>query len=216
MTASPATVRRPTELRVALVAVMMWLLLVLGGCGDSMGGGSGVTPSAGSASSVAADIGFNDADVHFVQAMAPHHDQAVEMSTLVLSKSKLNPDVRKLAEQIKAAQQSEIDTMNVWLDGWAGVRDPHEGEPVETGPGHHGGAGGLMTEEQMRQLDRATGGTAQRLFLEGMIRHHQGAVVMAGIEIKDGIHIDAVPFARHIVENQNAQIAVMQDLLARL
>ena len=62
---------------------------------------------------------YNDADVHFAQQMGPHHDQAVEMSKMVLAKQPpASTDVREIAEQIRATQESEIEIINGWLTAW--------------------------------------------------------------------------------------------------
>ena len=77
--------------------------------------GMGHNSASPAASSSATPVGeFNEADVMFVQMMIPHHEQAVDMSDMVLSKSGINPEVQALAKQIKAAQQPEIDMMNAW------------------------------------------------------------------------------------------------------
>jgi uncharacterized protein (DUF305 family) len=154
---------------------------------------------------------FNEADVMFAQGMIPHHQQAIDMSDMILAKEGIHPEVTALAEQIKAAQQPEIDTMNRWLSAWG--RDMDAG--VEDGGGHHGGEGGIMTEEQMRQLDHARGRDGQRLFLEGMIQHHQGAIQMAETEIEDGNNEEATNLAKQIAETQQQEIETMQELLAK-
>lgn len=167
--------------------------------------------SAGSATAAPAGD-FNEADVTFVQGMIPHHQQAIDMSDLILAKEGVHPEVTALAEQIKAAQQPEIDTMNRWLSAWGRDMDAGGGD----GGGHHGGEGGIMTEEQMRQLDHARGRDGQRLFLEGMIQHHQGAIQMAETEIEDGNNEEATNLAKQIAETQQQEIETMQKLLAKL
>ena len=82
---------------------------------------------------------FNDADVMFAQMMIPHHQQAVEMSDLILDKSGIDPEVKALAEQIKGAQQPEIDTMNGWLKAWDATMPDHGGMD------HGSDNGGMMT-----------------------------------------------------------------------
>ena len=144
--------------------------------------------------------------------MIPHQQQAIDMSDLILAKENVHPEVTTLAEQIKAAQQPEIDTMNRWLRAWGRDMDAGGGD----GGGHHGGEGGIMTEEQMRQLDHARGRDGQRLFLEGMIQHHQGAIQMAETEIEDGNNEEATNLAKQIAETQQQEIETMQELLATL
>ncbi len=85
---------------------------------------AGHTRSPGATPSSSAKAEFNAADLMFAAMMIPHHEQAVMMSDMVLAKKNLDPAVRELAEQIKAAQQPEIDTMNGWLKVW-GTRPDH-------------------------------------------------------------------------------------------
>jgi uncharacterized protein (DUF305 family) len=167
-------------------------------------------PAGHGAASPAGD--FNQADVSFVQGMIPHHQQAIDMSDMILAKDGLHPEVTALAEQIKAAQQPEIDTMNRWLSAWGRDMDAGGGDSG----GHHGGEGGIMTEEQMRQLDIANPSDGQRLFLEGMIWHHQGAIQMANTELAEGKNIEAINLAKQIAETQQQEIETMQELQATL
>jgi uncharacterized protein (DUF305 family) len=201
---------RPNIFRTALLPAAVVAAIAFAGCSteDSMSGmrhGS----SSRTASSSATPVGeFNEADVMFAQTMVPHHEQAVDMSDMVLSKSNINPDVEALAKQIKAAQQPEIDMMNVWLETWGRIQMP-EGS-------HHSSSDGMMTEEQMQQLDEANSADGQRLFLEGMIRHHQGAIKMAQAEIASGKNSDPIALARNISESQQAEVGTMTELLNRI
>ena len=198
------------------MAASVATVAMFGGCSDSsMSGPSGSATT--STRSSMADVAFNDADVHFTESMIPHHDQAVEMSKMVLAKRGVTSEVRTLAQQIQAAQEPQIGHMNQWLETWGHPSGAaHDEGAEESGPGHHGGEGGLMTEAQMKALDDATGQAGQKLYLEGMIRHHQGAVAMAEAEMKDGKYPDAIRLAAGLVKDQNAQIATMQNLLATL
>lgn len=164
-------------------------------------GGSDSSPS-----DSAAD--FNAADEMFATMMIPHHEQAVEMSDMILAKSDVDPRVLELAQQIKDAQQPEIDTMEGWLEDW-GV------DGMDMGGMDHGGDG-MMSEEDMAALEAATGPEAARLFLEQMILHHQGAIEMAEAELQDGKNADALALAQAVVDTQSAEITTMQDLLTQL
>jgi uncharacterized protein (DUF305 family) len=84
---------------------------------------------------------------------------------------------------------------------------------MDDGGMHHGSGGGMMTEDEMRQLDQAEGSAAQRLFLEGMIRHHQGAIAMAKTEIDDGKNPEAIDLAKRIATSQQQEIETMTALL---
>lgn len=158
------------------------------------------------------DSGENMADVMFVQMMIPHHEQAIEMSDLILQTEGVDPEVAALAEQIRAAQAPEIDLMEQWLDEW--------GLPSMGGMGgmDHGGVGGMdgmLTDEQMAELEAADGATGSRLFLELMIEHHVGAVEMAEDAIDDGRSPDVRALAQQIVTSQTAEIDTMRQILSR-
>lgn len=200
-----------TLLRTTLASAALLGVLSLAGCSnnDDMSGmpghASSASPTAASGTaSMSAE--FNDADVTFAQMMIPHHEQAVQMSDMILAKEGVNPDVIALAQQIKAAQQPEIDTMKSWLSAW--------GRPTMAG-GHQMGDG-PMTEEEMKTLDEADGPTGQKLFLEGMIKHHRGAIAMAQTEIANGKNPDAIALARSIVDTQQKEITTIEGLLAKL
>lgn len=201
--------------RTALATALIGPVLALAACSDNdadpmaghdMNSSASATPQA-SASSTAA---FNDADVMFAQMMIPHHEQAVAMSDMVLAKTDADADVLKLAQQIKAAQQPEIDTMNGWLEDW-GQTDDGGG-----GMDHGSNDDGMMTEEEMTELDQADGPAGSKLYLDGMIKHHQGAITMAQTEIDGGMNPDAVAMAKTIKTTQQEEITTMQDMLEQL
>jgi len=143
----------------------------------------------------------------FAQMMIPHHQQAVEMSDVILAKAGIDPEVKTLAEQIKAAQLPEIGEMTSWLTGW---RRPTDGGRS------HGGSGGMMSAEDMKTLKQADAASGQKLYLQSMIKHHQGAVTMAQDEIRYGKNPDALALAKNVVETQTAEITTMRALGGRL
>lgn len=152
------------------------------------------------------------AEIEFAQAMIPHHEQAVEMADLALApQAQASPDVRKLAEQIKQAQDPEIQQMTAWLTEWGAAL------PSATADAHagHDMAGmGMMSAEQMQQLEDATGEQFDMLWLQMMIDHHEGAVQMAE-QVKASDPSPAVEkLADQIIATQNEEIATMQALLA--
>lgn len=164
----------------------------------------------------------NDADVTFVQAMIPHHSQAIQMVQHVIDRGE-SAEVKDLARRIQAAQQPEIDTMSRWLRDWgvaeggAGALEQHGGMDGTMGGGGMGGMGGhgMMSEAEMQQMMAVSGAQLDRMFLEMMIRHHQGAVATAETEIRDGRFVPAKELAQRIITTQNAEIAEMQPLLGR-
>jgi uncharacterized protein (DUF305 family) len=167
-------------------------------------------PATPSATGSPATGPHNRSDVMFAQMMIPHHQQAIEMSDLLLAKTAIDPEVSGLARQIKAAQSPEITQMAGWLAGW--------GQPAMPSTGHQmgGGMGGMMSQEDLDALERATGTEAMTLYLSGMITHHEGAIGMAQQQLDGGENPDAKELARQIVTSQRAEISTMQQLLANL
>jgi uncharacterized protein (DUF305 family) len=146
--------------------------------------------------------GFSPADIMFAQMMIPHHQQAVDMSELAIENA-VDPEVRALAEQIRNAQAPEIELMESWLDE-AGVR---------MSMGEHGmGMGGMLSEDEMTALENATGAEFERLYLEGMIEHHEGAIQMAQM-ILDSENPEVKELGEAIVESQTAEIEQMKEML---
>ena len=157
----------------------------------------------------------NDADVMFAQMMIPHHQQAVEMSELMLAKPDADPRVLTLSAQIKDAQAPEITQMTGWLEGWGFKVMPMDNDMDHSGMSGNG-MDGMMSDEDMKELEGASGADASRMFLEGMVKHHEGAVEMAQTEISDGENPDAIKLAEAIVTSQQQEITVMKDLLTQL
>jgi uncharacterized protein (DUF305 family) len=117
-----------------------------------------------------------DADVRFIQGMIPHHQQALEMAALVPERT-AREDLRRMAERITVSQQDEIATMERWLRARGQslpAADAHHGH----GAGGHAGMPGMATPEEMAALAASRGAEFDRRFLELMIRHHEGALVM--------------------------------------
>ena len=165
----------------------------------------------GSESSAAASPAANNAaDVTFVTGMIPHHQQAVEMSGLVPQRS-TDPAVIKLASDISAAQGPEIETMKAFLVQWnAGAGTDHDA--------HQGGTDGMemqgmVDDATMTRLASLKGAEFDKLWLQSMIGHHEGAVTMANTEIADGASPDAKVLAQQIVTAQQAEIGQMKQML---
>ncbi|MFK4729066.1 DUF305 domain-containing protein [Agromyces mediolanus] len=197
------------SVRLATVAAAAAGLLVLSGCAAAGGGGmegmdhsgTGGDPSQ-SASELAA---ANEADVAFTAGMIMHHEQAIEMSDLVLAKEGLDPEVAALAERIKAAQQPEIDRMQGWLEDWGQSGGGMAGMDHST----------MMSADDLAALEAASGAEAGPLFLEQMIVHHEGAVAMAEEVLAAGENADVRELAEAVVADQTAEIAEMRELLGQ-
>ncbi|WP_091232097.1 DUF305 domain-containing protein [Microbacterium sp. 3J1] len=193
----------------ASAALTLTALLALVGCAGG-GAGDGDMPGmdhGGGSSSAPASAEADDADIMFARMMKEHHAQAVEMSDMLLGKDGVDDRVVALAEEIKAAQEPEIRTMNEWLEEW--------GADVSGADGMDHGSG-MMSETDMQELADASGEDAGRVFLEQMIRHHEGAVTMAQEEVDNGRDPDAIALAHTIIETQTTEIAAMRDILATL
>jgi uncharacterized protein (DUF305 family) len=141
----------------------------------------------------------------FAQMMIVHHAQALEMADLATTRA-TTPEVVKLAATIYAAQQPEIDLMKSWLKNW-GASETSE---------HAGHMTGLLSDEQMADLAAANGTDFDKLFLTGMIAHHEGAVAMASDELTNGVDANAVTLAMEIVNAQSTEIEYMKTLLGKL
>ncbi|MBD8607556.1 DUF305 domain-containing protein [Aeromicrobium sp. CFBP 8757] len=163
-----------------------------------------------------ADADFNKADVSFAQDMIPHHRQATEMAALAKTRTD-TAAVLELAADIEAAQGPEIDTMTGWLNKW-GKDVPAEGDDM--GGMDHSNMGGdsssmpgMMSDDQLAELEASSGAGFDQMFLTMMLAHHEGAVQMAKAEQSDGKNADAKALAGTIRKDQTAEIATMRDLL---
>lgn len=180
------------------------------------------TSSAAPTSQAAAEA-HNDADVMFAHHMIPHHQQAVEMSDVLLAKPGIDARVTELANQIKGAQGPEIEQMQGWLKQWGNPPMPPMSQPGHGDMGHgdmgHGAMPqmqGMVSEADMTALRDAQGVEAAKLYLTHMIAHHEGAITMAQDEIKDGRYPAAVEMAQAIVTTQQQEIDTMRQILGSL
>lgn len=152
----------------------------------------------GCASTPKANSLFSAADISFAEEMIPHHEQAVLMSDIALTNS-TSDEVLALARDIKAAQAPEIEQMS----SWQGVNpSTHMGHMMD----------GMLSDEQIQQLRDSEGATFDRLFLEGMILHHQGAIKMAQ-KVTGSSNKEVAALAATIIEAQEKEIAFMQELI---
>lgn len=152
--------------------------------------------------------GFSQQDLMFAQMMIPHHEQAVEMSTLAETRT-TNAEVLALAKQIKEAQSPEIEQMQGWIDASGssdmGMEMDHMGH----------GMMGMLSDQQMTALESASGAEFDKLYLEGMIEHHEGAIQMAHM-IEQSENTEARKLADAIVTSQTAEIKQMKQMLAAM
>jgi len=156
-------------------------------------------------------IQFTDADVRFMQAMIGHHAQALDMTALVRDRTE-SEDLRLLAQRIEVSQADEILLMQTWL--------ADRGQPAPDPHAHHAPGAmlmpGMLTPDEMARLEAARGTAFEKLFLESMIRHHQGALVMVEeLFSHDGAaqESDVFGFASDVDTDQRLEIARMAALL---
>lgn len=164
---------------------------------------------------------FTEADVRFMTGMIGHHAQAILMSELAPDRA-ADPLIRTLAARIINAQKDEIATMEQWLrDRDRPVPEIHLSgvHMMVHGPEYAAHMPGMLTEEQLSQLEAARGSEFDRLFLEFMIQHHRGAVTMVQeLFSSDGAAQDEIVFrlASDIQVDQLTEIARMERMLAGL
>ena len=167
------------------------------------------------------------ADVEFMQGMIMHHSQAVEMTALIASHTE-NKDLRSLGARISSSQSDEIRFMRRWLatrgeaDSLPGMANMDMPKTDMSKTDHSGDAmalmPGMLTSDQMEALRKAKGAEFDRLFLEGMIQHHGGALTM----VKDlfdtpgaGQDAELFNFATDADNTQRAEIKIMQGMLEK-
>ena len=156
------------------------------------------------------------ADVKFMQGMIMHHAQAVEMTALIESHTQ-NKELRSLGARISSSQSDEMNFMKRWLAarGEPAAPDMPHTHGTHT-PDHHMLMPGMLTAKQMNALKKAKGKEFDRLFLRGMIQHHNGALIMVK-ELFDtagaGQDAELFNFASDVDSGQRAEIRVMQTML---
>ena len=180
--------------RLVVVAVSAMTALILAGCGAAED--PALEAPAGSEESAS----FNDADVTFLQGMIPHHEQATEMAELVADRTDRD-ELREFADAIISDQSGEIDQMKAMLES--------AGADEGGGHGDMGGMAGGMDESEMTDLEAASGGDFDLMFLEMMTRHHEGAIEMAQKVLDEGQNPTVVTLARDIIKAQEAEIDKM-------
>lgn len=163
---------------------------------------------------------YTEADVAFMQGMIAHHVQALRMTRMVPSRTS-REDVPLFAERMDLSQEDEIEQMRRWLE----ERDEevpsllaaheHGDEDVA----HDGGLmPGMLTEEELAELEAAHGEVFDRLFLEAMVRHHLGALQMVDdlYAADGGMEPEISRFAQHVYADQGIELSRMYDMLAAI
>lgn len=192
------------------------VIAVVGALGlTACGSDRAVSPAAVSPASpalvatTATGAAFNDADVAFAQGMIPHHTQAIEMADIALdSKVGASQKVRDLATRIKSGQDPEIQQMTGWLTAW--------GQPMQANMGTSrdmSSMDGMMSAAEMDTLGTMTAADFDKMWMEMMIRHHEGAIAMAQTVRAAGSSPDVLVLAGRVIAAQQAEIVEMQIVL---
>jgi uncharacterized protein (DUF305 family) len=162
---------------------------------------------------------YTEADVEFMSAMIGHHSQALLMAAWAPTHG-AGSSVRTLAERIINGQRDEIVTMQRWLaDRRKPVPEPGRMGKSSTSHHQHSGMPGMLTRDQLQQLDQARGSEFDRLFLTFMIQHHRGAVSMVQkLFATPGAARDETvfKFANDVSVDQRTEVARMERMLAGL
>jgi uncharacterized protein (DUF305 family) len=145
-------------------------------------------------------------DIMFLQMMIPHHQQAIDISNLALTKSS-DSELLALAKDIRDEQASEIVTMKAWLDA--------AGADLEMDHGASHSMSGMLSDSELAALEKATGKSFDVLWLKGMTGHHTGAIDMAAM-IENAKSAEIKSFGEGIVASQSAQNKAMAAMIKRI
>jgi uncharacterized protein (DUF305 family) len=144
---------------------------------------------------------FSGVDIMFAQMMIPHHQQAIDMSSLAVSRA-LSPEVKALALKISAEQGPEIEQMRSWL----------KAANAATEMGHQMSMDGMLSDAELERLTNASGEEFDQLFILGMIAHHEGAIEMAQMVV-DSKNPEARELGTTVIKIQTLEIAELKALL---
>jgi uncharacterized protein (DUF305 family) len=191
---------------IAISGAVLISAIALAGCTINLGSSgsdqnSGMMGNGGMMHNNSSSSAFSGSDIMFAQMMIPHHQQAVDMGTLAETRAS-SPEVKALAAKIKAEQAPEIAQMKGWLKSAGASLDM----------GHDMGMGGMLTDADMTALTNSKGAEFDRLYLEGMIGHHKGAIHMAQMVV-DSNNAEANALGNAIIDSQTKQITYMESLL---
>ena len=188
-----------------LITVAAIGVLGLSACGSDSKASTTLGVPEGTAATGAS---FNDADVAFAQGMIPHHQQAIQMADMALDPAVgASTQVQELATRIKSGQGPEIDMMSGWLTAW--------GRPMQMdmSGSDMSAMNGMMSTQEMDTLGKMTGAEFDKMWMETMIRHHEGAIAMAQTAKTSGSNTDVLAISDQVITAQQAEITEMKALL---
>lgn len=215
--ASPAGSAR--TLRAVLLAVIAVMVLGIAGAGGYLLRGS---------SDTAAGPGDTSVDAGFARDMLTHHEQAVQMA-ITIEYASADPEVRTLAFDIETSQTYQEGQMNGWLDSWGLTRQTDQaimgwmsgmdhGHPATDAATDPTGANtalmpGMATPAEIAKLDASTGTAQDVLFLQYMLRHHQGGIDMAQDAVDHATQPYVQALAQKMVTIQTREVVLMKQML---
>ncbi|MFC3687889.1 DUF305 domain-containing protein [Aquipuribacter hungaricus] len=183
--------------------------------------------TAAPAEDVFAGSPFSATDVEFMRGMQAHHEQALEMTALVPSRSG-SEDLRLFVQRMDIAQTSELEQLQRLLDEHAALQERSGAAHDDHADGHgdggdhadyHAAMPGMLSQDRLTELEAASGATFDRLFLEGMSEHHEGALAMVdGLLATEGAAADPrlQQLAQHVDSDQRIEIDRMARMHAAL
>lgn len=202
-------------------AIALIALVAATGCAGATAATSSSSPNPQSGPTAAHARPASEADVRFMSGMIPHHAQAVLIAGWAPSHGARN-DIQILAARIVVAQRDEIRLVQSWLQDMGQpvpAADATHARMMHDGVAHDMLMPGMLTEEELARLDAARGSEFDRLFLEYMIKHHEGALTMVDelFESYNAAQDETVfRFASDVHADQTTEIRVMQNLLDEL
>lgn len=178
--------------RIASLVVVAAAVAAVAGCGGSSTGTTSGTPSGA------------DFDRAFIDAMVPHHESAIAMAKAAKEAGLSQPDLVKVADDILATQQVEIDKMKAWRADWFGSStiDPNGAEALGMGDKMMGMTGDA---EALR-----SSGDVDTDFAQMMVTHHEGAIAMAELAAGNAQREEIKALAREIISAQKREIEIMK------
>ncbi len=201
---------KKTGILSGVIAVLIGVIVFLMGAQDSSSGLFGMNHSATDVENNSTNSGLLGSDVMFLEMMIPHHQQAVDISELAISRS-TDTELVALAKKIRDEQAAEIIQMKDWLA--AGGDSSMMGHRMNHSMGD--GMGGMLTESELNTLDSLSGSKFDIYWLKGMIAHHEGALHMVTM-IKDSNRSEIQNFGEEIISIQTAEIEQMRKMLDRI
>ena len=181
--------------------VALIMALSISGCASASNKGM---DHEGHSSEASGDLSSDD--VMFLQMMIPHHQQAIDISDLALTKS-ADAELLALAKDIRDEQAAEIVKMKAWLKD--------AGADLEMGHSMDHSMGGMLSDSELAALKAATGKSFDLLWLKGMTGHHDGAIDMAAM-IENAKNPEIKSFGQAIVSSQSEQNKQMAAMLKRM